>query len=528
MVVCDLKCDDVDGFNTMCGVLTGLPDFTIHHMNAQRICRRDKFDNFGDYLSSLKVIPTIVTVAETWFLARETGESSSSRNPIRLFDLPGYQSVFCSRGKRSAGVAVYVKDGLNFRLKGSSNGKVSYVHLEICPQACPHFFVSLFYMPKYSDYNLLFETMESLLSVPDTRRHVIVGDFNIDLLTNSSVTSRYRNLLDSFGFQIANSCVTRQASSTLIDHVSVNFPLGESDVCVTFGNGISDHSSIVVFLGSLLQHELPVHLDSVQPCRRVTDYRQLCENLSGVFADCRFLDDLDAVESLDCVIGAIKGAMSLCTRVLSTRARHAKRGSCFVDDEVVTLCNAKREVLRRLRRVERVAGTDRQGSLTRSSALRARIRIIDLRIRTVQRTLRDSFFRARFSDCRDSRSTWREINSVLGRVRKSNSITKVMRADGSLALSKDAVADCFNEYFSTVGAKLADQVDPSEFQMSRRLVQSSIFCYPVTEAEVLRMIEGLDAGKSTGYDDISNRLLKHCSIPLSRALTVCLNKSLTT
>ena len=51
---------------------------------------------------------------------------------------------------------------------------------------------------------------------------------------------------------------------------------------------------------------------------------------------------------------------------------------------------------------------------------------------------------------------------------------------------------------------------------------------PVLETEVISIIKSLKSKNTTGYDGISNKILKHCAHIIRKPLTYICNRSLTT
>ena len=60
----------------------------------------------------------------------------------------------------------------------------------------------------------------------------------------------------------------------------------------------------------------------------------------------------------------------------------------------------------------------------------------------------------------------------------------------------------------------------------RHIVQMKTI--PVSETEVISIIKSLKSKNTTGYDGISNKILKHCAHIISKPLTYIYNRSLTT
>lgn len=241
MVATNFECSSVEQFSALRGVSKSNDLFGVLHLNVQRVARLDKFDRFKDYVNSIREIPMILGLSETWFRPSETGEFSTG-NSVKLYEIAGYRSVFCSRDGRSAGVAMYVRDSFDFEVLQKSNGPVSFIHLRLkLGSQRKDLFITYIYMPKYSDYPLLFSFLETICQNLNTKKHLILGDFNIDLNSTTNASDQYKQLLYSLGYEVTNTSVTRPSSNSLIDHVLANFHI---DSNYTIQNELSDHNGI--------------------------------------------------------------------------------------------------------------------------------------------------------------------------------------------------------------------------------------------------------------------------------------------
>lgn len=240
-------CDNTDNLNLLRSLSRCEAQLSVLCMNAQRICRVAKFTRFSSFIDSFLMKPLILGVTETWFKSGETGEASGGRKPIRLYDLDDYNSHFCSRTTHSAGIALYVLKGFNFEVIKSDNGAVTYIHgrlLSTDKANSDEMYITLIYMPRLADFRELFSLLEQLFSsIPQRRRHMLIGDSNIDISGDGYVAKLYLDLLESFGYCVANDRVTRPTSQTIIDHAVVNF---DNVVNYTIANELSDHNCLLV------------------------------------------------------------------------------------------------------------------------------------------------------------------------------------------------------------------------------------------------------------------------------------------
>ena len=125
------------------------------------------------------------------------------------------------------------------------------------------------------------------------------------------------------------------------------------------------------------------------------------------------------------------------------------------------------------------------------------------------------------------RKSWDTIKHLLG---KQNNQTKVkeMLINDEIVYDESQIASGLNEYFSTIGSKL-DQQLPAHTTFIPVRHQSrtvpSFFIFPVTHEECLKIIKSLKNSKS-GVDCIPVRLFKAISPYIVNPLTYIINQAL--
>ena len=98
-------------------------------------------------------------------------------------------------------------------------------------------------------------------------------------------------------------------------------------------------------------------------------------------------------------------------------------------------------------------------------------------------------------------------------------------------LNEKAIANEFGKYFSTVGKTFASKVKNPRHEITHyneKITRNSqsIYFYCTTEIEIKRLIENLPNKTSSGYDNISNILLKKLCATISTPLTNIFNLSI--
>ncbi|KAJ8732167.1 hypothetical protein PYW08_014897 [Mythimna loreyi] len=155
--------------------------FNVCHLNAQSIPSHytELFDTF-----SLNNVHAVL-VSETWL---------KPELPSTTYSLPGFVLLRNDRiGRRGGGVAIYLRADFPFKILVSStpNDSAEFLFIEVCVKGAKAI-LGVAYCPPTLDYFTEFESvLESLGS--EYAHHIIMGDFNTNLLVPNS--SRSRKLL---------------------------------------------------------------------------------------------------------------------------------------------------------------------------------------------------------------------------------------------------------------------------------------------------------------------------------------------
>ena len=113
----------------------------------------------------------------------------------------------------------------------------------------------------------------------------------------------------------------------------------------------------------------------------------------------------------------------------------------------------------------------------------------------------------------NSKQLWKTINNV---VRKSNNklnIIDYLKVDNLDIKDPNEITNEFGKYFSAIGKKIAMKGGNSNIHINSYLTkipinEKSVFLTPCTETEIKNLINILPNKLSSGYNDISNLLLK--------------------
>ena len=147
---------------------------------------------------------------------------------------------------------------------------------------------------------------------------------------------------------------------------------------------------------------------------------------------------------------------------------------------------------------------------------------------------KETYFKNAFCENKGNpKKTWNIINELTSKNRKTAQITEI-NLNGHLINDSNKIADAFNEYFSNIGSKLADNIDFNEGNRSYHEYlsgQNTNTTFQLKETNSLTvslLLSKLSRSKATGLDKISTRLLQECPDLIAEHLSLIFNRSIIT
>ena len=86
--------------------------------------------------------------------------------------------------------------------------------------------------------------------------------------------------------------------------------------------------------------------------------------------------------------------------------------------------------------------------------------------------------------------------------------------------------EMLNEYFTSIGSILSSEITESDQKIHNTYFEKTFVLEPIAIDEVSKIIKSIKTKKSTGYDSISNEILKCCSPVIEPYLMEALNDSI--
>ena len=200
------------------------------------------FDELTLEIASLKEKPIAICLTETWL------KDKFSSN---IFHIDGYDELVTSnREKRGGGVAIFVQNKFNVKIRGSlnlNNIQAVSVYFSIGTKKLS---MTCVYIPPnattIATFDVLSTYLEQHISDPQSL-HVLCSDFNVNFLSKGNKQSYLRELTQTFDLKlVSENLITRETknSSSYIDLFFTSF---ESEV-TSQRTKITDHYSLLLKL----------------------------------------------------------------------------------------------------------------------------------------------------------------------------------------------------------------------------------------------------------------------------------------
>jgi len=463
--------DDLKSFLCSQPINTKLPSVNLNLMciNIQSI--RSNFDALKILLSEINSNVDILILTETWI-----GEAE-----VDFYRLPNYKMYhFCRSYNRSGGIMVYIKNVYDFLNLNTS----------MTTSECVLIYSSKFDLAIYATYrshafsiNDFNHELDAVLQSLNHSNLVLIGDLNIDILTETHSTADYINLLHEHGFMSMFSIVSRLRSNTCIDHI------WHKDVksnCRDFSTarficGLTDHLPIFCKINLISSYVAPDYDPKIY---RFININSLTNYLCNYKFNTKYLntDPYNQFNDFHNKIIAIKNNFSF-TSVKNKIAKAAKKD--WINDEIICMTKIKDKLYKKHVRYP--------GDNFYKLAYKTTAKVLKRKISHAKNT----FYINKLNNFKNSKEQWSFINNILGIQNKTRTLPSY---NNELNL-----ANTFNHFF--VANSRCSHSDYSNYKPGFPSQLNSFSCLDITSEEIQRCIKKLNAKVSPGFDQINAKTL---------------------
>ena len=464
---------------------------------------------------------TVLAVQETWQVRED-------------FNIPRYQH-FTSRaraGGNGGGIGFFVKEGCEFEVLGEASFFDERVHeslfIRILGKDNRSIVVGNVYRPNTAPYaNVSKSTMYLSQSIDYIQRKykndsiIIVGDFNINLLgCENNDTLDFVSELSGKGFTEVITVPTRsgKTSKSLLDHIWVHSKFGCTAGVVS--NEISDHDSTFLVLEHKLKSaKMTKHLQK----------RNIKESSISMLIQALAHSDWTSVTSISNPVEAYSNFFQTFYSLFNTHCPMETKKSKNKRDIPLHPWMSRGLLVSRRKKEKLLKRKIKMKTEEAKEEFYNYKRIYEKLIKEAKRI----FYKQEFElACGDSKKTWellREATKLGGRNSKLEYPT-TFKIDSFETKDKKEVANGFNQYFATVGSKIADEINSQNNRAQNYIPQTNkIFKFQeVCRESVILYASKLKNKRSSGWDGLSSFVLKRIAPTIIDPLTHLFNLSLCT
>lgn len=463
---------------------------TLYMQNIRSI--KNKFPEIQT-IPGIENSPDIMAFTETWLNAENE----------QFFQIQNYNAVFNSRDNRGGGLAMYIKQNINYKIKMNkiiNNIEILTVYLENANTA-----ITLVYKPP----NVDFQTLETVIQnniINRKHRHLVMGDFNINILKKDQTAKEYYRIFRERNYKILNKRTkehhTRKNTNdnnSILDHIITN--IQDKIKIKIVPNNISDHHGVRIKVNSVTKNREYKYYETIK-----TDYKKISEEIKKINRD-----ELSTFEKLS---RNLQNIIEKNTEV----ERVKRREECpWITKTVITEIRKRNNMYKK------------HLQYPQNETAKHKYQNQKVLVENLINTTRKKYYEKQFHKYNTQPAkTWNLINKELNKNnRHRKDITEIYGEDGTTMTDPKEIANEINHYFTNIGKKLAEEQMKSKnklpitTKMKRKIPPLTL--KQISTQEVTKIINSIKNNKAPGFDKITTTIIKENQEILSPIITTLIN-----
>ena len=461
-----------------------------------------------------------VLLCETWVRAETK----------KLVSIPGYDIFSKERvGKKVGGVGILLDEQLVGKRRPDleiSSSQYENIVVELKSNAQNILLVSGYRAPNTSQNDFITDFMKHVDLLNETKMHVTIGiDHNMDLLKCSTQRNTQHFFEQILGHKLI-PCITKptritHSSATLIDNIFCSIELHHIAVSGLIITDLSDHLPCLSVFDSVLPTTRKEHFVLK---RKITE-----KKIEKIRSDLQHCDWKTVLRTGNC-----EDKFQVLHSILITSLnKHAPEVKCKIKGKHANtpwLTKGLQKCLNKQKKLFKSSIKIDGASVTPKS-----VDNYKMYRSMLQCLLRHTKLKYYHDQCLSFKSNtkklWELINSIIKKQMKKTDLIEYLTIDQIQTYDCKKIAEEFGKHFATVGKKLAGNMSPSKNDVNHYVnkiptVTNSLYLSPTSEKEIKDLIQSLSNKNSSGYDNISNVLLKKLSPAIVTPLNIIFNSSL--
>ena len=438
--------------------------------------------------------PSVMMVQEIW-------HSNSSFEGYTLYSKE-------RESKRGGGVAILVRSNLDSQLLFSH---IDF-HVEIIAVKVNSQIMVSVYLPPKSVLTSAAEKIKYLLRKYKGQTIYLAGDLNVDLMLTNQSSDILLDLLEDLILCPTTAYPTRitNNSATLIDGIFTNSV--QEHISGIFVTDVSDH--LMPFL--VCKGQEPA-TEQKETYRRIGEEEIKHLKLFLKNEDWNQLDLVEDGKKYERFSEIFSDTFNLlCPEKEKSRNRKLFPEKEFMTFGLLTSRNTKENLHMQF------VNTRSQTDLTKYKRYK---QMYEKLIRLAKASYWTEFFQENLSNIK---KVWNKANSALNRGKKGQCFPAMFIENGTKITGSKNIANKFNSFFINIGQSLAANFEANDnFEKYLTKTKRSVKYFDeITHDDVHKIIKSLKMKGSSGFDCVSNKLVKQLEDELVPPLTIVINDSL--
>ena len=487
------------------------PSFSVLHVNLQ-----SSFRNYGTLKACLDMLNNEFDIIGI----SEAGLNNLNRCAYVMGD--SYFFDYKPPTKNKGGVGVYIHKRLTASrrtdLECNTNPNIENIWYELETNHTKYLVGVIYRHPGYQTQKVC-DFLDECLNVAKNEKKscIICGDINVDLLKpDSTQTKIYIDTIlndDTLPYITLPTRITSH-SATLIDHILIHKPLKHMDKKIVSGNllfEIADHLPNFAIVTEPEKMSKPRSKSRTYSEANIAKFRhklslvnwaEITEENSAETCYSRFLQKYQSI-------------FNECFPLVTVSRKKMKDKKWLTKGLAISIRHKTRLYKRYIHKP--------------SESNKSKYKVYKNKLSKVIRQCEKEYYQRLLHSCKASvKHLWQVYGKLLDKAKgkQPNIVSKLVEGGKQLTDCND-IANCFNNYFSSIGLKLAQQ-HPSNTNYKKYLtdpVQHNMFLSPVIEHEVRQELTRLVPNKAPGYDGVPPKIISSSADLITEPLTHIFNQS---
>ena len=480
-------------------------------------------EKFLNSISNEKFDFSILSLQELWKIYN-----------VQDVKIKGYQPlIFKGRESRNGGgVGFMVKEGIKFQeitnLNIFKDSIIESMFIKVFTQNGKFKVIGNIYRPPNKDIDIFLQDLEIILKKLDCKELkgaeeiLISGDFNINVLShlNHASTNRFLSLMLTHSFMPTITLPSRVSdnSATCIDNIfsnkqNLNFQSG------LILEHITDH--LPVFLaqtseGNLGKGDLSKEKIINMSKSNIKLFKEKLAKISwnGVLNEVRPEVAFEAFQSK--IDKEFKESFPF-TEKRKNRKKFAQNP--WMSNELLSMRRKKDKLFKKRIKFPNAANIEEW-------------RVLNRLYQNKLRKAKKDYYHSKFLELsNDIKKTWTLLNSIINGKKHKESLPNIFYDDIKSYTGAKSIADGFNDFFSSIGSKIAENIPNCESNFKDFLGEKKTTKFNfgiVTKKNLMYALNKLKSKKSCGEDNVSIFLIKEVINEIIDPLVYLFNLSLKT